>query len=111
MGGSGSGQTAKSCNQVIVANTVAIWAEMLAYAAGNGLDPEVLIDTLEGSGADSGVRRTFAKGMANGTFPELSTRNMIKDLGIITDMASKMGLPMPISSMALNHFKRGITQS
>ena len=111
MGRSGSGQTAKSCNQVIVANTIAIWAEMLAYAAANGLDPEVLIDTLEGSGADSGVRRTFAKGMAKGIFPELSTRNMIKDLGIVTDLASKTGLSMPISSMALKHFRRGITQS
>jgi 3-hydroxyisobutyrate dehydrogenase len=111
MGPSGSGQTAKSCNQVIVANTIAIWAEMLAYAVSNGLDPLTLIDTLEGSGADSGVRRTFAKGMANGIFPELSTRNMIKDLGIITDMASRTGLSMPISSIALNHFKRGIARS
>jgi len=111
MGRSGSGQTAKSCNQVIVANTIAIWAEMLAYAARNGLDPEALIDTLEGSGADSGVRRTFAKGMANGIFPELSTRNMIKDLGIITDLANKTGVSMPISSIALEHFRRGITRS
>jgi len=111
MGRSGSGQTAKSCNQVIVANTIAIWAEMLAYAAGNGLDPEALIDALEGSGADSGVRRTFAKGMANGIFPELSTRNMVKDLGIITDLASKTGLAMPMSSIALERFKRGITRS
>ncbi len=110
MGTSGSGQAAKSCNQVIVANTIAIWAEMLAYAVGNGLDPLTLIDTLEGSGADSGVRRTFAKGMANGIFPELSTRNMIKDLGIITDMAYKSKVPMPISSMALEHFRRGITR-
>jgi 3-hydroxyisobutyrate dehydrogenase-like beta-hydroxyacid dehydrogenase len=110
MGPSGSGQTAKSCNQVIVANTIAIWAEMLAYAAANGLDPEALIDTLEGSGADSGVRRTFAKGMANGAFPELSKRNMIKDLGIVADLADRAGVPMPISSMALEHFKRGITQ-
>jgi 3-hydroxyisobutyrate dehydrogenase len=110
MGLSGSGQTAKSCNQVIVANTIAIWAEMLAYAAANDLDPVQLIDTLEGSGADSGVRRTFAKGMANGTFPELSTRNMIKDLGIITDLASKSGVPMPISSLALERFKAGITR-
>ncbi len=39
MGLSGSGQTAKSCNQVIVANTIAIWAEMLDYAVNNGLDP------------------------------------------------------------------------
>jgi 3-hydroxyisobutyrate dehydrogenase-like beta-hydroxyacid dehydrogenase len=111
MGNSGSGQTAKSCNQVIVANTIAIWAEMLAYAVGNGLDPEQLIDTLEGSGADSGVRRTFAKGMAAGVFPELSTRNMIKDLGIITDLASKSNVPMPMSSIALAHFRRGIMRS
>jgi 3-hydroxyisobutyrate dehydrogenase len=110
MGPSGSGQTAKSCNQVIVANTIAIWAEMLAYAVSNGLDPEALIDTLDGSGADSGVRRTFAKGIANGIFPELSTRNMIKDLGIITDLANQSNVPMPISSIALGHFKRGITR-
>jgi 2-hydroxy-3-oxopropionate reductase len=110
MGLSGSGQTAKSCNQVIVANTIAIWAEMLNYAVSNGLDPSQLIDTLEGSGADSGVRRTFAKGMAGGTFPELSTRNMIKDLGIITDLANKSNVPMPISSIALECFKRGITR-
>lgn len=110
MGPSGSGQIAKSCNQVIVANTIAIWAEMLAYAAGNGLDPLMLIDTLEGSGADSGVRRTFAKDMANGAFPELSTRNMIKDLGIITDLAAMSGVAMPLSTIALERFKRGIVR-
>src|ERR1700749_4939987 len=92
MGPSGSGQIAKSCNQVIVANTIAIWAEMLDYAAANGLDPSALIDTLEGSGADSGVRRTFAKGMAKGSFPALSTRNMLKDLGIVADLARRSGV-------------------
>jgi 3-hydroxyisobutyrate dehydrogenase len=108
MGPSGSGQTVKSCNQIIVANTIAVWAEMLAYAVSNGLDPVQLIDTFEGSGADSGVRRTFAKGMANGTFPELSTRNMIKDLTIVADLAKRSGLKMPISSMALEQFEAGI---
>ena len=108
MGLSGTGQTAKSCNQVIVANTIAIWAEMLEYAVSNDLDPLTLIDTLEDSGADSGVRRTFAKGMANGTFPELSSRNMIKDLTIVTDLAEKSGAPMPISAIALEHFRDGI---
>jgi 3-hydroxyisobutyrate dehydrogenase-like beta-hydroxyacid dehydrogenase len=110
MGSSGSGQTAKSCNQVIVANTIAIWAEMLAYAVSNGLDPLALIDTLEDSGADSGVRRTFAKGMVNGSFPELSTRNMIKDLTIVADLATKSGAEIPISTLALEHFKRGIVR-
>jgi 3-hydroxyisobutyrate dehydrogenase len=110
MGLSGNGQVAKSCNQVIVANTIAIWSEMLAYAAANDLDPAALIDTLEGSGADSGVRRTFAKGLANGTFPDLSARNMIKDLTIITDLAHKSAVSMPISSIALERFKTGIAR-
>lgn len=110
MGLSGSGQVAKSCNQVIVANTIAVWAEMLAYAVGNGLDPSQLIDTLEDSGADSGVRRTFARAMAGGTFPALSTRNMIKDLTIIEDLAEKSGVPMPMSSLALERFRRGIVR-
>ena len=111
MGPSGSGQTAKSCNQVIVANTIAVWAEMLAYAVSNGLDPLTLIDTLEGSGADSGVRRTFAKAMAGGSFPDLSARNMVKDLSIICDMATKSGATMPMSSLALERFRRGIVRN
>jgi 3-hydroxyisobutyrate dehydrogenase len=110
MGPSGSGQTAKSCNQIIVANTIAIWAEMLAYAVANDLDPLTLIDTFEGSGADSGVRRTFAKGMANGVFPELSTRNMIKDLTIVEDLARRSGVAMPMSAQALGRFKAGIVR-
>ncbi|MDB5410261.1 MAG: 2-hydroxy-3-oxopropionate reductase, partial [Rhodospirillales bacterium] len=100
MGSSGRGQIAKSCNQAIVASTVAIWAEMLAYAAQCGLDPSELVDTLEGSGADSGTRRTFANGLAKGEFPALSSRNMIKDLSIVADLARAHNAEMPIAQLA-----------
>jgi 3-hydroxyisobutyrate dehydrogenase-like beta-hydroxyacid dehydrogenase len=109
MGPSGQGQVAKSCNQTIVASTVALWAEMLAYAIDCGLDPLELVDTLEGSAADSGTRRAFATGLAEGKFPELSSRNMTKDLQIVADLARSHGAEMPIASLALSRFKEGIT--
>jgi len=111
MGPSGSGQVAKSCNQAIVANTIAVWAEMLRYAVRNGLDPLELIDTLEGSSADSNIRRTFAPDMTKGEFPPLSTRNMTKDLGIIADLAQASGTPMPISTLSLEAFRTGIASN
>lgn len=109
MGPSGGGQIAKSCNQAIVASTVAIWAETLTYAVECGLDPRELVDTLEGSGADSGTRRTFAAGLAEGRFPDLSSRNMIKDLTIVADLAQATGAQMPIARLALTRFQAGIT--
>ncbi len=79
MGPSGSGRTAKSCNQVIVASTIAVWAEMLAYAVANDLDPRLLIDTLEGSRADSGVQHVREGNGERFVSPGASTRNAGKD--------------------------------
>ncbi|MDF2115185.1 NAD(P)-dependent oxidoreductase [Roseiarcaceae bacterium H3SJ34-1] len=108
MGPSGAGQIAKSCNQAIVANTIAIWAEMLDYAIGCGLDPIAVIDSLQDSSADSTIRRTFAKDMVRGSFPELSTRNMTKDLKIIQDLARTNGVAVPHSETSLQRFIGGI---
>ncbi len=108
MGPSGSGQAAKSCNQAIVANTIAIWSEMLAFAQASGLELHKLIGTLAGSSADSAIRKTFAHGLADGEFPELSTRNMIKDLEILVDLAGSANIELPHSALSLDAFRAGI---
>lgn len=110
MGPSGNGQIAKSCNQLIVANTIAIWSEMLAFARSSNLDLHRLIDTLAGSSADSTIRKTFAHGLADGKFPELSTRNMVKDLEIISDLAGPE-ISLPHSTLSLASFREGIFRS
>ncbi len=116
MGHSGSGQTAKSCNQVIVANTIAVWAEMLAYAVGsNGLDPLKFRSSIRwsGSGADSaracGVRSP--RGWANGTFSRtLNAQHdqAILGLGCYRHGEVRWACQCRFLRMALNHFKRGI---
>lgn len=107
MGLSGNGQIAKSCNQAIVANTIAIWSEMLAFARSTNLDLHRLIDTLAGSSADSTIRKAFAHGLADGQFPELSTRNMIKDLEILSDLAGPE-TSLPHATLSLASFRKGI---
>ena len=104
MGASGLGQVAKSCNQAVVCVTVAAWAEMLRYARHAGLDAPFLVETLEGSGSDSLIRHAFGRGLAEGRFPELSRRNMTKDLKIIADLAGATATPMALTQAALALF-------
>ncbi|SEB12220.1 NAD(P)-dependent oxidoreductase [Paraburkholderia sartisoli] len=107
MGSCGLGQLAKSCNQAIVCSTVAAWAETLRYAKKSGLDPLRVVESLSGSGADSSIRRNFAADIANGLFPALSARNMIKDLRALLDLAEQAGCEMPMAQEALAAFKDG----
>jgi 3-hydroxyisobutyrate dehydrogenase len=107
MGPCGFGQLAKSCNQAIVCSTVAAWAETLRYAQKSGLDPLRVVESLSGSGADSSIRRNFASDIANGQFPALSARNMIKDLRALLDLAEQAGCEMPIAQEALAAFRDG----
>ncbi len=53
MGPAGSGQATKSCNQAVVAASIALWAEVIAYARRCGLDPDRVVDALAGGWADS----------------------------------------------------------
>ena len=98
LGGVGSGQVAKSCNQAIVASTTAIWAEVIAYARRCGIDPDQLVDALEGGWADSAIRRVHAHDMVAGRFRRTPGSIILKDLDIIGDMARATKSPMPVTS-------------
>jgi 3-hydroxyisobutyrate dehydrogenase len=110
MGPSGRALIAKSCNQAIVSGTIALWAEMLRYARDCGLDPLELIASMEGSSADTPTSRHFAIDLANGAFPELSDRNMNKDLGVVIDLARTHGTAMPLATAAYTEFSNGIAR-
>ncbi|MDB5410215.1 MAG: hypothetical protein JWL84_5127, partial [Rhodospirillales bacterium] len=51
----------------------------------------------------------FANGLAKGEFPALSSRNMIKDLSIVADLARAHNAEMPIAQLALARFRSGLT--
>jgi 3-hydroxyisobutyrate dehydrogenase-like beta-hydroxyacid dehydrogenase len=105
MGPVGSGQVAKSCNQAVVASTIALWAEVIAYARRCGIDPDVLIDAVQGGWADSEIRRVHGHAMAAGKFRRAPGSIMLKDLEIIGDMARATTSPMPVTAAVTSLYR------
>ena len=103
MGAIGQGQLSKSCNQFIVASTIALWSQMLRYAESCGLDPSLLIEALEGGAADSPISRAFGRQIVDGNVPTASIRNQTKDLRIILDHRGEGG-GWPLVEAALQEF-------
>jgi 3-hydroxyisobutyrate dehydrogenase len=108
MGAVGQGQLAKSCNQMIVGATIALWSEMLRYAAEVGLDPAEMVETLEGGAADSPVSRRFAAALAKGEMPEKSIRNMRKDLAVVINQSAGTAFSPKMTVAALEEFEKFI---
>jgi 3-hydroxyisobutyrate dehydrogenase-like beta-hydroxyacid dehydrogenase len=110
LGAVGSGQVAKSCNQAIVASTTAVWAEVIAYARRCGIDPDVMVDALEGGWADSAIRRAHAHDMVAGRFRRAPGLIILKDLDIIGDMARTTASPMPVTAAVTTLFRMLLAQ-
>jgi 2-hydroxy-3-oxopropionate reductase len=111
MGPSGSGQIAKSCNQSVVASTVAIWAEVIAYARANGVDPGLVVEAVEGGWADSPIRRTFGAAMANGGLRSARQTLILKDLNIVSDVATASQSAMPVTSLVGTLFRMALART
>jgi 3-hydroxyisobutyrate dehydrogenase-like beta-hydroxyacid dehydrogenase len=110
MGPVGSGQVAKSCNQAVVAATVALWAEIIAYARRCGIDPDVLVDAVQGGWADSEIRRVHAHDMVAGRFRRAPGSIILKDLEIIGDMARSTTSPMPVTGAVTSLYRLLLAQ-
>lgn len=104
MGGIGQGQLSKSCNQFIVASTIALWSQMLRYAESCGLDPSMLIKTFEGGAADSSISRIFAPQLIDRNVAQESIRNQTKDLKIILNHQRDGGERWTLAEAALREF-------
>lgn len=99
-GGVGSGQSAKLCNQLIVAATVAAIAEAISLASAATLDPVRLVDALTGGFADSAPLQIFGRRMAaRQVEPKLSEiALMAKDIALVIDLARSYGMAVPLAS-------------
>jgi 2-hydroxy-3-oxopropionate reductase len=97
MGAVGAGQTAKLCNQAIVAATVAAIAEAVGLAQSSGIDAARLPEALAGGWADSVLLQTFVPRMTQtGLAPIGAMRTFQKDVETISDAAREAGAAMPV---------------
>lgn len=101
MGPAGAGQTAKLCNQMIVAVNVLTIAETVAFARRAGVAVERLAGALHGGFADSRPLQIFGPRMASRSFtPRQSAIALMgKDLGLAQDLARRIGAATPVSAL------------
>ncbi len=96
VGGTGSGQVAKACNQVVVALTIEAVSEALVFAKKNGADPTKIREAMMGGFAQSRVLELHGQRMIERNFnPGGKVRLHKKDLDIVLDVAKDVGVYMP----------------
>ncbi len=102
MGGVGSGQVTKVCNQMIVSCNVLVIAEMMALAEKTGVDASKIATALAGGFADSKPLQIVAPEMASARFTPVKWRvkTLLKDLNMATDLAKVQNTATPMSALA-----------
>ncbi len=100
-GGSGAGQHAKLCNQIVIAGTMIGVCESLLYGARAGLQLDKMLDSIRGGAAacwtlDNLAPRILARNFDPGFFVE----HFIKDMGIALEEARRRQLTLPGLTLA-----------
>jgi 2-hydroxy-3-oxopropionate reductase len=107
MGGNGTGQIAKACNQLALLINAEGVAEALALGTRCGLDPHRLREALLGGIAASRVLDVFGARMADRQFtPGMATRLYDKDLSIVLELAREAGQALPAAAVVRAHLDR-----
>ncbi len=104
IGGHGTGQLTKACNNLVIAVTIEAVAEAFALAHRSNVDPEKVREALLGGSAYSKVLEIHGRRMLDRDFdPGFKARLHMKDLGIAMDEARRLGVAMPATAIATQH--------
>jgi 2-hydroxy-3-oxopropionate reductase len=100
VGPSGAGQTVKACNQIVVALAYQAISEALILGAKAGVDPQRIIEVLNGGLAATRVMELRGPTMIEHNFtPGFRLRLHHKDLGIALETAKAYGVPLPSTAL------------
>ncbi len=100
LGEAGAGQTAKACNQLLVAITIEAVSEALVLASKAGVDPERLIEVLSGGLAGNRVMEVRRRNFLEHDFtPGFKLELHHKDLGIALRTAREFGVYVPTAAI------------
>ena len=100
VGGSGSGQTVKAANQLIVATNIQALAEAVAFLKAYDVDLESALEVLGGGLAGSAVLNQKKQNMISGSFePGFRIALHHKDMGIVTSAAREAGVVVPVAAL------------
>jgi 2-hydroxy-3-oxopropionate reductase len=107
VGDHGAGQTAKACNQIVVAQTIVGVAEALQLAKNAGVDPARVREALLGGFAYSRILDVHGQRMLEENFkPGFKAKLHAKDLRIALEEGRAQGLSMESSAAAADYIFR-----
>jgi 3-hydroxyisobutyrate dehydrogenase-like beta-hydroxyacid dehydrogenase len=112
----GDGDAAKTINNMLSATNLAAAAEALAIGIRAGLDPERLVDCVNGgTGGSHAMRHKVGEHVLTGRFGSRFTLGQyLKDLGIAHGLAEAQGVPAPVNGAAyaqwISHAARGANE-
>jgi 2-hydroxy-3-oxopropionate reductase len=100
VGPSGSGQTVKAANQLVVAGNIALLAEAIVFLEAYGVDTTAALTVLGGGLAGSTVLDRKGAGMLAREFaPGFRLALHHKDLGIVQSAARDAGVVIPLGAV------------
>jgi 2-hydroxy-3-oxopropionate reductase len=100
VGPSGSGQTVKAANQLIVAANIQALAEAVVFLEAYGVDTNAALEVLGGGLAGSKVLDAKRDNMLSRSFkPGFRIELHHKDLGIVTAAAREAGVVVPVGAL------------
>ena len=100
VGPSGSGQTVKAANQLIVASNIQALAEAVVFLEGYGVDTKAALEVLGGGLAGSKVLDQKKENMLSRSFdPGFRIELHDKDMGIVTAAAREAGVVVPLGAL------------
>ncbi len=99
VGPSGSGQTVKAANQLIVAGNIGLLAEAVVFLEAYGVETTAALQVLGGGLAGSKVLEQKGQKMLDRSFdPGFRLELHHKDMGIVTSAAREAGVAIPLGS-------------
>ncbi len=100
VGPSGSGQTVKAANQLIVAGNIQLLAEAVVFLEAYGVDTDAALKVLGGGLAGSKVLDQKGQKMLDRNFdPGFRLQLHHKDMGIVTSAAREAGVAVPLGAL------------
>ena len=104
VGEHGAGQVTKTCNQIVIAQTLVAVSEAFILARVSGVDPAKVRAALLGGFAASRVLETHGQRILQHNFkPGFKARLHQKDLRISMEAAHEMGVALPGAALATQY--------
>jgi 3-hydroxyisobutyrate dehydrogenase-like beta-hydroxyacid dehydrogenase len=111
MGASGNGQLTKLVNQLFLNISTAAIAEVLPMAVKLGLDPERLCKVVSGGTGQTYAFDFFVPFVLEDNFePGYPLERAYKDMECATEISSKMKIPLPVFSAAMQTYQLALAQ-